>query len=173
MRLAWHRLCAANENDRSSNPAVDTGFRAHAEGGKAQIVIEQCSGQMKQSTNYFDSKIGIQQVGLADLIFCSSFLLQNLKLPFIQERPDNAPSTSQLFKAEVCWHGATDEGLVDVHLTVELWGLDSEVDWWHELRAAEEHADLTDTEILDMVLSEDWPSKLRQKHKECINNSNL
>ena len=127
----------------------------------------------KQSTPFFDSKIKLQQIGLADLIFRSSFLLQNFKLPFIQERPDSAPATGRPCKAEVRWHGATDKGLVDVRPTVELWGLDSEVKQWHELRSAEEHANLTDTNISEIVLAEDWTSKLRQKHNEAIDNTIL
>ena len=59
------------------------------------------------------------------------------------------------------WHGATDEGLVNVRPTVELWGLDSEVNRWHELRADEQYVNLTDTDTLEMVLAEDWPSNLR------------
>jgi hypothetical protein len=46
---------------------------------------------MKQSTNFFDRKI------LADRIFRASFLLQNFKLPFIQERSDNAANTGRPF----------------------------------------------------------------------------
>ena len=141
--------------------------------GKTRIVIEQVNGQAKQSTPFFDSKIKLQQLGLADLIFRSTYLMQNFKLPFIQERPDSAPMTRRPCKAEVRWHGATDEGLVDVRPIVELWGLDSEVKRWHELRSAHEHADLTDTDISEMVLAEDWPSKLRQTHNTAIDNANF
>ena len=67
----------------------------------------------------------------------------------------------------------TDKGLVDVRPTVELWGLDSEVKRWHELWSAEEHADLTDTNLLEIVLAEDWTAKLRQKHNAAIDNTIL
>ena len=76
-------------------------------------------------------------------------------------------------KAEVRWHGATDEGLVNGRLIVELWGLDSEVKRWHELRSTDEHTDLTDTDISEMVLVEDWPLKLRQTHNTAIDNVNF
>ena len=81
--------------------------------------------------------------------------------------------TGRPCKAELRWHGATDERLVDVRPAVELWGLDLEVNHWHELRSTKAHVDLTDTVISEMVLAEDWPSKLRQKHEETIDNTSL
>ena len=54
--------------------------------GKTRIPIEQKNGQMKRSTAFFDRRIRIDQIALADLIFRSSYLLTNFKLPFIQER---------------------------------------------------------------------------------------
>ena len=82
--------------------------------GKTRIVIEQDNGQMKQATIFFDRKIQINQLGLADKVFRASFLLQNFKLPFIQERSDNAANTGRLCKCEIWLYGATDDGLVDV-----------------------------------------------------------
>ena len=136
--------------------------------GKTRIVIEQCNGQMKQSTDFFNSKIQIKQIGLADRIFHSSFLLQNFKLPFIQERGDDAPKTNQPCTAEICWYGATDDGLIDVRPYVELWGLEREIEHWHELCNLEANKNLTDTTISEQVLEEDWPSKLKQLHEENI-----
>jgi hypothetical protein len=52
--------------------------------GKTRIPIEQANGQMKQSATWFDKSIRIDQIGLADLIFRSSYLLTNFKLGFIQ-----------------------------------------------------------------------------------------
>jgi hypothetical protein len=101
--------------------------------GKTRIVIEQQNGQIKQATNFFDKRIKINQLGLVDRIFRSSFLLQNFKLPFIQERSDNAATTNRPCKCEIRMYGATDDGLVDVRPEVELWGLDSEIDRWHVL----------------------------------------
>ena len=75
--------------------------------GKTRIPIEQANGQMKNSTAFFDSKICIDQIGLADLIFCSSYLLQNFKLPFIQERPYTASKVGRPCKAEIRYFGAT------------------------------------------------------------------
>jgi len=69
--------------------------------GKTKIVIEQCNSRTKQSANFIASKIPLTQLGLADLIFWSSFLLQNFKLPFIQERPATAPNTDRPSKVEV------------------------------------------------------------------------
>ena len=71
------------------------------------------------------------------------------------------------------WYGATDEGLVDVRPTVELWGLNSEVNRWHKLRADKQCVDLTETNISEMALAEDWPSKLRQEHNNAIDNVTL
>ena len=138
--------------------------------GKSRIVIEQCNGQMKEATNFFDSKIKIQQLGLADRIFRSSFLLQNFKLPFIQERDerDDRAKVGRPCKAEVQWYGSTDDGLVDVRPEVELWGIESEIVRWHELRNMDEHLELTNTDISEMVFEEDWPSKLQKLHLEKI-----
>ena len=120
-----------------------------------------------------DSKIKLQQLGLVDLIFRSTYLMQNFKLLFVQERLDSAPAAGLSCKAEVCWHSATYKGLVDVRPAVKLWGLDSKVKQWHELWSDEEHDDLTETDITEMVLVEDWPSKLRQKHNTAFDNANF
>ncbi len=61
-----------------------------------------------------------------------------------------------------------DEGLVDVRLEIELWGLESEICHWHELCGAECNNTLTDTEISELVLVEDKPAKLWEKHIQNI-----
>ena len=94
-------------------------------------------------------------------------MLQIFKLAFIQERHDKTNSPRPC-KAEIRWYGATDGGLVDVRPKVELWGLGLEVERWNELRADDANAHLSDTEISDLVLDEDWPSKMRAKHEATI-----
>ena len=66
----------------------------------------------------------------------------------------------------------TDEGLVDVRPMVDLWGSNSEVKRYHELRSLSSNATLTDTEIAEMVLAEDWASKLRLQHELKVNDVN-
>ena len=156
-------------NGQTQQSDADTGLTQKV--GKTRIVIEQCNGQMKSSTNYFDSKIKVNQIGLADRIFRSGFLLQNFKLPFIQERCDTA-NAARPCKAKIRWYGATDDGLVDVRPNVEMWGLDSEVERWAELRANDSFAHLTNTEISELVLEEDWPSKMKAKHEANIDLNN-
>ena len=39
---------------------------------------------------------------------------------------------------------------------------------WQELRNLEEHEHLSNTEVSEMVLEEDWPAKLRKLHVEKI-----
>ena len=135
---------------------------------KTQIVIEQCNGQTKDATNCFDSKIKICQIGLADRIFHSSFLLQNFKLPFIQERYIDSPLTDGPCVAEVCWYGATDNVLVDMRTKVELCNLESENERWHELHNMDENQKLTNNEVSEIVLEEYLPSKLYKLHIEKI-----
>jgi hypothetical protein len=132
--------------------------------GKTRIPIEQANGQMKNSTAFFDRKIRIDQIGLADLIFRSSYLLQNFKLPFIQERNAASPMEGRPCKLEIRWYGATDDGLFDARPYVELWGCDVEVDRWNILRDDPQYKHLVDADISEMVLDEDWPSRLRENH---------
>ena len=87
--------------------------------GKTWIMIEQNNGQMKQATRFFDATIPMNQLGLVTAIFRSSFLLQNVKLPFVQERSDDK-SANRPCKAEICWYVANNDGLMDVCMTVGL-----------------------------------------------------
>ena len=57
---------------------------------------------------------------------------------------------------------ATDDGLVDVRPTVELWGLGAGVERWRELRLSECNTALFNLEISEMVLAEDWPARLKE-----------
>ena len=132
--------------------------------GKTRIVIEQCNGGMKADTGFFDRKIQIKQIGLADKIFRSSNLLQNFSLPFIQDRDPEAPQTGRPCKAEIRYYGGTDDGLMDVRPLPEYWALDSELERWHELRNDESNNHLDDTQISELVFDEDWPAKLRKEH---------
>ena len=59
---------------------------------------------------------------------------------------------------EIRWYSGADEGLVDARLMVDLWGSDSEVMRYHELRPLSSNATLTNAEIAEMVLAEDWAS---------------
>ena len=70
------------------------------------------------------------------------------------------PNTDRPSKAEVRWRGAMDDVLVDVCPTVELWGLNLEVKHWHKLQSMEEYKDLTNMEVSELVIVEDWPAKL-------------
>ena len=137
--------------------------------GKTRIPIEQANGQMKRGTSFFDKRVRVSQIGLADLIFRSSYLLQNFKVGFIQER-DGAEEVEAAegrpCKAEIRWYDAADDGLCDVRPDVELWGMEAEVKRWTELRALPENRELSNTEISEAVLDEDWPSKLRGELRE-------
>ena len=101
---------------------------------------------MKQSNTYFDGKIRVQQIGSADRFFRAGFLLQNFKLAFIQERGDTT-NNDRPCKAEIRWYGATDGGLVDVRPMVDLWGMDSEMERWAQLRADVSNEHLSDMDI--------------------------
>lgn len=69
-------------------------------------------------------------------------------------------------KAEIRWHGALESGLVDVRADIVLWGTASEIERWHELRDLETNKELSNTEISELVLAEDWPTKLKRIHIE-------
>ncbi len=133
--------------------------------GKSRIPIEQANGQMKSKTRFFESSIRIQQIGLAELIFRSSYQLTNFCLGFIQNRDEPDVPVERPCKAEIRWYGGTDDGLVDVRPMIQLWGSESEIARWHVLRDLHSPLDKSDTEISEMVLDEDWPTKLRKEHK--------
>ena len=135
--------------------------------GKTRIPIEQANGQMKQSTAFFDRRIRIDQIGLADLIFRASYLLTNFKLPFIQDQ-SGATDKRKMCNAEIRYYGGTADGLVDIRPYVDLWGCDEEKLLWHNLREKDENRGLSDIEISELVYEQDIPSKLRKIHLEKI-----
>jgi hypothetical protein len=110
----------------------------------------------------FDKKTRLDQIGLAGLICRSSYLLQNFKRGFIQQH--DGETKERPCKAEIRWHGGEDDGLFDVRPLVDLWRTESEMNRWRELRKLPEHAELSDTQISEIVLNEDWPSRLRKHH---------
>ena len=140
--------------------------------GKTRIPIEQANGGMKRKTTFFDRSIRIDQVGLADLIFRSGYLLQNFVLPFIQEQGPTKNDAGRPCKAEIRWYDGTDDGLVDVRPMIELWGTEPEIRRWGVLRGLDENKELSDTEISELVLGEDWPAQLRRDHRTKLNLNN-
>jgi hypothetical protein len=52
--------------------------------------------------------------------------------------------------------------LVDVRPSIELWGLEVEIKRWNELRDLAENKDLSDAEISELVLAEEWPTRMRK-----------
>lgn len=130
--------------------------------GKTRIPIEQVNGQMKNSASFFDSRIRMDQIALADLICRASYLLQNFKLGFIQQH--DGTQKGRPCKAWIRWYGGEDDGLIDIRPHVTMWGTTDEINRWRELRDLPENDKLTDLEISEIVLSEDWPTRLRAEH---------
>ena len=142
----------------------------HQKVGITRIPVEQMNGQAKASAGILDKHVRMDQVGLADLIFFSTFLLTNFKLPFIQDRPeDDENAGPRPCKAEIRYGGATDSGLVDARGEILLWGTKTEKQRWHELRTLQEYAGLSDSELSRKVLNENWPAKLKEIHIEKLN----
>ena len=132
--------------------------------GKTRIPVEQANGGMKGRATFFDRRIRIDQVGIADLIFVSTYLMMNWKLPFIQGRNENNnEADGRPCKAQIRWYGGEDDGLVDVRPYVELWGIDSEIARWYELR--KEYTHKSKLEISLMVLQEDIPGRIGKEHR--------
>ena len=50
-----------------------------------------------------------------------------------------------------------------------LWGTDSEMKRWGELKRNPDNT-MTDLEISDQVLRENWPEKLKKEHLDALNN---
>ena len=120
--------------------------------GKTRIVIEQANRQMKRGTAFFDKNIFIDQIGVADLIFRSSYLLTNFKLGFIQDRKPSGDTRGRPCKAELRWYDGMDEGIVNIRADVDLWGTDSEIRRWHELRDDHVNNQLSATDISELIL---------------------
>ena len=134
--------------------------------GNSRIVVEQLNGQAKMSTRYFNGTIPILQLGLAPLILRVAIMLQNFKLAFIQgaDSPDTCDHLRPS-RAEIRWYGGTDDGLIDIRDHPELWATETEKKRIQELKAEYECAGkrISDTEIAEIVLAEDWPSKQRHE----------
>ena len=132
--------------------------------GKTRIPIEQINGQMKNSASFFDKRISLHHIGLADLICRCSYLLQNFKLGFIQQH--SGTKKGRPCKAHIRWYDGEDDGLIDIRPFVEMWGTTSEIKRWNEIREMPGNEDLTREEISEIVLAEDWPTRLRKEHIE-------
>ena len=127
--------------------------------------MEQANGGMKKKAAFFDRRVRMDQIGLADLIFRSSYLMMNFRLPFIQGRDGSMKhSDGRPCKAEIRWFGGIDDGLVDIREEVDLWGMDAEVALWHELW--EKHPDKSKLAISKMVLDANLPEKYGREHRE-------
>ena len=134
--------------------------------GKTRIPVEQINGQMKNSASFFDKRISLHQIGLADLICRCSYLLQNFKLGFIQQQQHSGTKKGRPCKAHIRWYDGEDDGLIDIRPFVEMWGTTSEINRWNEIREMPGNEDLTREQISEMVLAEDWPTRLRKEHIE-------
>ena len=120
---------------------------------------------MNRGTAFFDKNIHFDQLGLSELIFHPSYLLTNLKLGTIQDgHKKNKSDLGRPCNAEIRWYDGTDDGLVDIRLDIILRGTDLKVERWHVLHNFPENEELSDTEISEKALHEDWSSKLRMKY---------
>ena len=132
--------------------------------GKTRIVIEQVNRQLKGATLFSNQNIRVDRIGLGDLIFRSSYLLANFRIGFIQGRDNKTTNAARHCKAKFRYYEGTDYGLIDVGKFVDSWGLESEITLWNDLRSKLSNTHLTATDILELVLDEDYPSKLRKQH---------
>ena len=130
--------------------------------GNTRIVVENVNGEMKVSCRYLNALIPVTQFGLVSQIVRIAYLMQNFKKAVIQHRgPDEPdPPGGRPARGEIRWYGATDGGLSDYRPFVRAWGLKVEIKRHAELKI--KHPNKSDTEISEMVLAEDWPSKLRK-----------
>jgi hypothetical protein len=128
--------------------------------GNTRIPVEQMNGAGKAAAGYLNSPVPILQLGLASMIFRTTFLLQNFKYGFTQGHSGSCEGRP--CKAEICWYGATEDGLFDARPQPKLWATRTELYRWKELRA--KHHNLTDTEISELVLDENIPDRLRKEH---------
>ena len=130
--------------------------------GNTRIPIEQLNGTSKAASRYFRGPVPILQLGLASKLFCISYLMQNFKYGVTQGRSgscENCPC-----KAEIRWYGNTEDGLFDACPFPKLWATNTELRCWNDLRLKYSHA--SDTDISEMVLSENIPDRLRKEHFE-------
>ena len=147
--------------------AVDTAETQKV--GNTRIVIEQVNGQSKISSRYFNGVIPILQLGLAPLLFRVAILMQNFKLGFIQGAV--SPATNEFYRpsrAEIRWYDGDDDGLVDVRGMFDYWATEAEMQRIRELKDEfhRKGQHVSNTDIAEQVLAENWPAKLRQELKE-------
>jgi len=75
------------------------------------------------------------------------------ELGFIQQH--NGKTKNRPCNAEIRWYDGEDDGLFDVRPLIDLWGNQSEIKRWRELRVDPANAELSDTDISEIVLNED------------------
>jgi len=134
--------------------------------GNSRIFLEDVNGNAKQTGGYFNTPIALTQLGFAPILMRVCFLMQNFRPAYIHGVYVDDPESwqgreSRPCRGEIRWYGATDAGLVDVRGAVDLWGLTQERKRFAELQKL--HPEKPLEEIGEIVLSEDWPTKCRQK----------
>jgi hypothetical protein len=150
--------------------------------GNTRIVIENVNGGAKGQGRYFNGVIPVLQLGLAPLLMRVCFFMQNFRPVYIQgcrrdpdadaydydkeddEETESTPSERPC-RGEVRWYGATDRGLIDVREHVHLWGCPKEIARFNELLKDDTMIGKSRTELAEIVLAEDWPSKLLKEHQ--------
>jgi hypothetical protein len=65
----------------------------------------------------------------------------------------------------------TEDGLFDARPNAEYWASETEIKRWKELKAT--HPEKSDTEISELVLSEDIPKQLRKDLIDKVNDNNF
>jgi hypothetical protein len=137
------------------------------------------NGGAKGQGRYFNGAVPILQLGLAPIIMRVCFLMQIFRPRYIQGNhvddksdlyynqkqsddieDDDDSAVGRPSRAEICWYGATDDGLIDVRPHVHLWGSQKEIHRFHELKVMECNKNLTPTEIAEIALQENWHAKL-------------
>jgi hypothetical protein len=94
--------------------------------------------------------------------------MQNFKPGYIHGHDKSKPvKGGRPYRGEVRWYGATDNGLIDVRPNVLLWGTQKETKRFEEIKKATDCM-LSDLEIAEKVLAEDWPKKEREDHERYI-----
>jgi hypothetical protein len=84
------------------------------------------------------------------------------ELGFIQQH--NGKTKNRPCNAEIRWYDGEDDGLFDVRPLIDLWGNQSEIKRWRELRVDPANAELSDTDISEIVLNEDSITLVEETH---------
>lgn len=135
--------------------------------GNTRIIVENVNGELKLAVRYLNNHIPCLQFGIISKIVRIGYLMQNFKRAIIQNNdPGSAPGGGRPCRAEIRWYGATDAGLRDVRDNVRLWGTKREIKRHAELKDMEEHQGKSNTEISEIVLSENFHLKRRQEMYE-------